>query len=434
MLHKRGVLFFGFVLYKLALDFAYWKITSVDTAIYQFDFNALKYINGWVGCIIIFLCIPHKKNYASTCFLYFKFLLEIIPITVLYGMANENHIFYNILIASFSAVAIVVNCKKFVIQTTKKSANKLIILICVIVVISLCINLYRRNGWPTTLALNFDNVYELRGSGIFKISKYALYILRYAIFVMIPFLLTNALCKKKYIYIVFYASLTVCIYLYTGMKSYVFMLPLIVTATLWSARKEFYYEFFLSFSLGTSLIVLFYNCHGLINKIYSFFIRRVMFVSANNKFKYFDFFSKNPKMGMAGELPRWMIQINNPYPEGIGYIISEVYYNRPKMNSNTGFMVEGYMRFGVWGMALVFFIFAVLLLLIDNLQLKSSYQAAIGISIFNIFILSDGYLLTVVPWLLFIPLLLFYSERTANSGSYRRRLSLRSLHMKEKLR
>ena len=391
-------------------------------------------MNGWVCCIFVFLCIPHKKDYASTYFLYFKFLLEIIPITVIYGMANENHFFYNILIVSFSAAAIIVNHKKFVIQVTKRNADKLIILICSIVVVSLCINIYMMNGLPTTMALNFDHVYELRGSGIFKISKYALYILRYAIFVMIPFLLTNALCKKKYISIAFYSFLTIYVYLYTGMKSYIFMLPLIIAATIWSARKAFYYESFLSFSLGAALIVLLYNCNGLINKIYSFFIRRVMFVSANNKFKYFDFFSKNPKMGMAGELPRWMIQIKNPYPEGIGYIISEVYYNRPEMNSNTGFMVEGYMRFGILGMIVVFFTFAILLLLIDNLQLKSSYQAAIGISIFNIFILSDGYLLTVVPWLLFIPVLLLYSERTVSDRGYSRRLAFRAFNLKVKLR
>ena len=29
MSHKKSVLFFSFVLYKLALDFAYWKITSI---------------------------------------------------------------------------------------------------------------------------------------------------------------------------------------------------------------------------------------------------------------------------------------------------------------------------------------------------------------------------------------------------------------------
>ena len=115
---------------------------------------------------------------------------------------------------------------------------------------------------------------------------------------------------------------------------------------------------------------------------------------------------------MAGEIPGWLLNMENPYPDGIGYIISQQYYNMPKMNSNTGFMVEGYMRFGIFGMFLVFFLFAILLVLIDNVQYRTSYTYAIGMFSYMIYTLSDGYLLTLVPWLPAILFLFLYSNKS----------------------
>lgn len=405
------LLFFSFVFLKLFLELGYWRITSADYIIYNKEFDLIKYITGWLWCCIIFFSIPHSKKLCSTFFLYFKFCLEIIPITVIYGLGNQTSLFYNTLCFSFIICILIVRnisihiIKKIIINVWRPFV--LVISICIILLI---LYITAENGLPTLLALDFGKVYDLRSSDSFYINKYMSYILRFVIFVFLPVVLSRALCLKQYFRSILYILFVFFVYLYSGMKAYLFSIPLIVILTVWSKRKNFYYEFFCTFSTGVTGLVIFIKYHTVFRSIYSLFIRRVLFVSANNKFKYYDFFSQNPKVGMSGELPTWLVNIPNHYPEGIGYIISDVYYGMPEMNSNTGFMVEGYMRYGFIGMFIIFIIFAVILLMIDDLAKRSDYSFAIGACSFSIFLLSDGYLLTMVPWLAMMLILIFYSD------------------------
>ncbi|EOJ4528150.1 hypothetical protein ACKKL3_004368, partial [Shigella flexneri] len=180
--------------------------------------------------------------------------------------------------------------------------------------------------------------------------------------------MTTALIEKKYIRVVFFAAIDILVYLYSGHKSYLFSIPLVLILVLWSKRKKFVLEFSKIFSIGFSFLVLsaFYN--EIAFKIYSLIGRRVMIVSANNKFKYYDFFSSNPKIGIYGIFPQWLIESQSPYKNDIGHIISEIYYQKPDMNSNTGFLAEGFMRFGILGIPLTLIVFALILRQIDQLQ------------------------------------------------------------------
>lgn len=397
-----------FFLFKIFLEIAFWNITSMDSIVYNRDFNLFKYLNGWINCLLIFIFIPHKEKKASTFFLYFKFILEFVPITTIYALGNDNALYYNLLTLSFLiCIMLVRNIKKY-IAFVKCDTTKVMNTFFTMTIFLLLLYILIKNGLPTLTALDLDNVYELRGSKVFEINKYFLYVLRYGVFVFLPILIAWTYWKKKYFVSVMCNLIVFILYLYTGMKAYLFSIPMILIVHIWGNSGRLYDLFNKWMCIGTGILVIFSVFFDSANKIYSLLIRRTMFVSANNKFKYFDFFTTNPKMGLAGELPRWLIQMDNPYPEGIGFVISEHYYNMPQMNSNTGFMVEGFARFGLIGMIAVFLIFAFLLISIDYLQERTCYSFALCSFIFLIYSLSDGFLLTLIPWGVVPIILCFY--------------------------
>ena len=82
-------LFLGMLLYKFSLDLGYLYLVRISPG-YNLVFNPLKYAAGLVWCILLFVCIRHTERKSSSFFLYFVFLLQIVPISTVYAMMDEK--------------------------------------------------------------------------------------------------------------------------------------------------------------------------------------------------------------------------------------------------------------------------------------------------------------------------------------------------------
>ena len=414
------ILWIVVILYKFAMEWGYVYILSADTVTYPLDFDLFKYINGWIWSIILFGCINHKAHKPSSFMLMMLYILQVIPITCAYAFANESALYYNLLCSAICMVEIICGWLENNKRLKYYKINSCYFLtIFIVVTVIVLIMVYKNNGLPTLTALNIYKVYELRASGVFQLSKYANYIFNWTIRVILPFMLAWSLIKKKYILGIASVCLIFIFYLYTGMKSYLFCIPLVILCACWSKRKDMYLELWICFCCGFVLLV-FLACYSPILKdeigrVYSLFGRRVMMDSAVNKFKYFDFFTNNPKLGMAGIFPRWLVNFDNPYEgEVIGKLISAKYYNNTEMNSNTGFLAEGYMRFGYIGIYFVLIIYGGILRLLDRMKQRSGYSIAVTGFVFPFFVLADGQLLGELffsYWMIIILVMLFYKEK-----------------------
>lgn len=413
-------LFIAMLLFKFAIDLGYWVILTRDTVTYAKDFNAAKYVVGLLWCVVLFFCIRHTERKASTFFLYLVFLLQIIPITTIYALGNDSSAYYNVLCGAFLLCELLV---RYTASSTFFQRNSVIskaMLWCFGgAIVLLMIVVVKNNGAPSLIALNIYDVYELRRSGSFQIGKYMNYILTWSTKVFIPLFLAISLLKRRYLAALLFCVLQCLLYLYTGNKSWLFMLPMVVVCALWARRKNGYKELFLCACIGCAVLVLL-ACFSpvlerLWNEVYSLFCRRVMIVPANNKFKYFDYFTSHPKLGFSGIFPRWIIDIPDPL-NGLKYTydISAIYYGKPEMNSNTGFFAEGFMRFGHLGTVAIMILFAGILKQIDKLQQRIGYALTIGIFVYPMFGLADGHLLDTMvlgPWMLLLLILMFYQTR-----------------------
>lgn len=425
---KSPVLLFACaLLFKLALDFSFGKFLVGAGYAYRFTlhFDPLRYAMGLVWCTILFCGIDHSAKKASTFLLAMLYLLEIIPLTTIYSLEGGSHIYYHSVCVAFLLCELMVRSCPAVIRFRRNRVLSVTMMACFAAAVALLLLvLIRENGLPSLTALNIYKVYEMRASGTFQLSKYANYLLTWATNVFLPILIAVALLKKRWISALLMCGILFLIYLYTGQKTFLFVIPLLIVFVPWSTRKNFYQEFFACFCIGFSLLVLLRwispVMQSAFSAAYDLFCRRSMLLPAQNKFVYYDYFSTRPKLGLYGAFPQWMVSIPDPL-QGVdyGYDISAVYYNRPSMNSNTGFLAEGYMRFGYIGIFLLLLLLAALLRMIDGFQLRAGYAMTVGVFLYPIFVLADGHLfdsLILGPWMILVIFMLFYQGAIKRKG------------------
>lgn len=417
--HTLVWLFLGMLVYKFSMDLAYLYLTEVFG--YVLSFNPLKYTLGLVWCVVLFVFIRHTEHRVSSFFLYYIFLFQIVPITSVYALGDHSTAYYALLCLSFLL------CELTVGHTGERPlfrrnliVSRTMTLCFGIGAAAVLLNIIWKNGAPHLSLLNIYTVYEYRSSGAFQIGKYMNYILTWTIFVYLPLGLARALTKRSYSRTLLMGGLMVLLYLYTGHKSMLFGAPFVILLTLWARRKHCYQELFLSGCCGFSIVTMltyFSEPGSLWYHINNLFTRRVMLLTAQNKFLYYDYFSNRPKLGIYGLFPTWIVKIPSYY-EGVNitHDISSIYYDKPDMGTNTGFFAEGYARFGYIGIILLLLLFALLLKQTDRLQDRVGYQLAVGIFVYPVLNLTDGFLLDSLvfgPWTWLTAILLFYMIKTA---------------------
>ena len=414
-------LFVPMLLFKLACDMSYVLLLRKYTIMFPLTLNIPKYVVGFVCCIVLYCLIDHNAKKASSFLLYLFFLLEIIPITTIYAFSNENSVYF------FSVFAAVLICELLIrfsgpIEKVerKQSLSFLVVLAFSAMLVYTVYRMVRLYGRPSSEALALFDVYSMRKNAP-TLGKILNYLLKWTTAALLPFGLAKMISDRRYVFFALLTAAGLLLYLYTGHKTILFMVPMVAACSFWGKREHCYREMFFCLCIGFAVLVVLAsfepdheNC--LFSKIYSLLGRRAMLVSANNKFKYFDYFSSHPKMGIYGFFPRWIINVNSYY-ENVPYTyeISRIYFDLPEMNANTGFLAEGYMRFGHVGTFLILVVFAMIMKWIDGFQKRAGYSMAIGAFAYPIYALNDAHLLDSLffgPWMILLLLILFYKGRT----------------------
>lgn len=415
------LLFIGMLVFRINLDVNYTLLLAGTSLRYpEVAFDPLRYAVSYLWCIGLFAGIRHNEERASSFLLYLMLLLQILPISTIYGLCGLGGPYYHVLCLAFLLCQMVTGCA---LEGPGYQRNGLVSNVMhwgyALVIPLVLAAAFLANGLPTLQALNILDVYELRGSGAFQVNKYVQYLLVWTTSFFVPMLMARAIHRRQYLPALALMVAQAVLYLYTGHKTYLFIIPLVLVCSFWSRRKNFYRELFLclcgGFVLLTVLALLATYTEAFPRKLDdllihgdSYLCRRTLMVPAINKFMYFDYFSTHPKMGLGGIFPTWLVPLENIYAE-IPYTfdISAMYYEMPEMNSNTGFLVEGFLRFGHLGTFFVLLVFAMLLRQMDSLQNRLGYALTVSIFIYPVFSLADGYLLDQLFFGRWMPILLF---------------------------
>lgn len=430
--HVLSWLFLGMLIYKFSMDLGYLYLNGMIPKTYPLSFHPLKYAVGLLWCIVLFLCIRHTEQRASSFFLYFTFLFQIVPISTVYALKDERSAYYHVLCLGFLLCELLVGyVSERPLFRRNFPVSRIMTFSFAAAAVLLVIYLVRKNGAPHLSLLDIRTVYEYRRGGELQISKYMNYLLNWTTTAFLPLGMAWALTKRRYPAAALLGGGQLLLYLYTGAKILLFSIPLILVGTLWSRRKNFYQELFLTGCAGFSVLTLL-ACltrpGSLWYSAFSLLVRRSMLLPARLKFDYFDYFSSHPKMGIYAIFPRWIIPVSSYYEKvSSQHEIGAIYYGAPEMNANTGFFAEGYMRFGHIGTVLILVLFALLLKQTDRLQERAGYQLAVGVFLFPVFSLVNSQLLSSLvfgAWMSLEAILLFYTLRPSKSSNPLKEASL----------
>lgn len=377
--------------YKITLELGFWyllQINYADLNVYQFDFNIVKYIIGMFWCILLFFLINHEARKPSTFFMQMQYVIAFIPITVIFAFSDENIIYYTVLCFAFAVAEMLIMSVKTIKLPQIEALTPILVICFYIITIIVYLDIIIENGMFTLDAINIYDIYSVRGE--FHLNKYVGYMFTWQYIIITPFFIIRAYLRRKYFTTCFFCGLQFLAYLYAAQKTILFIIPLVLGICILSRFKNFGFYAYFTLTSGVIIITALGRSSDIIYRLYDLLVRRVLILPANLKFIYYDFFSQNPKIGLAGTLWGKFLDITHPYDERIGVIISKVYFDNPVMNSNTGFLAEGYYRFGILGIFLALILFAFILLMLDYSSTLNGYSFAVSIGFFAIFLLNDG--------------------------------------------
>ena len=388
---KTIYLFIVMLIYKLSLELGCWYLLQNvyrNSNVYRFQFDLSKFILGLAWTIVLFFLINHKERKPSAFFMELQFVIAIVPITVIFAFSDENILYYNAICVSFAVCEILILLSEKVVWPQINIVTRLLVVVFYIITVIVYLDIIIENGMFTLDAFNIYNVYEIRSN--FKLNKYIGYMFDWQYVIITPFFIIRAIKRRKYFSGVIFVVLQLLAYLYAAQKTILFIIPLVIGLGIVSEWKGFQNIIYSALTFGIVLISIGSRFSEVIYKVYDLIVRRVFLLPANLKFIYYDFFSENSKIGLAGTLWGKFLDIEHPYKERIGIIISKEYFNKPEMNSNTGFLAEGYYRFDLFGIILVLVLFAIILILLDNFAELNGYSFAVSVGFFPIFLLNDG--------------------------------------------
>ena len=313
--------------------------------------------------------------------------------------------------------------KKLYDENKKHKYNKFIKITTIIIYYGFIINTifvlfacFYFNGIPTFTALNIEEVYEVRET--FYLPTLMNYFYDFEIKFILTFLIVLFIHKKKYVNLILSIIALLLMYLYKGDKMTLLSMFLVIGVYIIFRLFEKYKKLdkinhYIAPSLSIIIIfsMLTYNIY---NMFYSVLVRRFLISPANLKFWYMDFFAKNPKIGIVGTLLNKIFNFWNPYSE-MPYqnLIAGIYAGNFETYANTGFMSEGFVRFGYIGLVVLPIILGIIIYFINNKAFQDGQLCFIAaISIFPLMNLNDGYLLSSLMFgaiLLLIIVILFFN-------------------------
>ena len=411
--NKNNLELIAVLIYLLVLIVSYTVIYEKGMWVegFEADFSMIKLL---LAVPIIF--ILYKKN-ENLSYDFIKFNIKIIllimfiPISVIYIVRNESTLAYVCFSAEILLIIELVKLLPKIVSKIKldkirkiyykldfKLISKIICILFWINTIFVLIMCFKYNGQFGFSALDLSKVYEVREK--FQLPKYILYLYSFETKFILIFLTGMYLTRKKYKMAALTTLLQMVFYLFKADKIVLFGAFLVILLyfvfQIWDIKKFIPKLVWVLAFLFTLFIIL-----ALVNKdiFLGLIVRRMLLVPANLKFCYYQFFSNNPKIGIVGTVLNSVFKSFNHYSD-IPYenLISEIYFGKPEMFSNTGFLIEGYARWGYIGFIIIPIIFAIVMHVLNFGAKNNTIIFMCIISTIPILNLNDGYLINSVTF------------------------------------
>lgn len=354
LLNNNIVLIGLIILYRALLDYTYAAITSPVWGYFGFDNNATAF-SGFVSWIVLaaltLLVLPYFKSnepfYPDLLILFF--VMRVIPFTTIIRFLNAPpslSFWFFVYFALIFVLIRYINSIKIPLDVNSVSGSNDGVLFFGVLFFAAIILFISGYYAHFRLHISFADVYDLRHEAKdFEIPTLVRYAWSPATNVL-PLLFAYFLEKKNKFICFFILFIILLNFSINGMKSTFFKLLICVAFVFIRFKdiKKLYLPGFVILMLLTIWESSLWDFHF----IHDIVIRRVCFIPALLDTCYYDYITQNGPMYYARG------------GTAIQYVISDVYFGAPEMQSNNGLFSDAFMNLGIIGCIVYPFIYAVM--------------------------------------------------------------------------
>lgn len=364
--------------------------------------------------IAMTLLIPSKAKNTKDIFLLLSFFFLLLPATVLQAMQGSDLL--GTLLITFGIVAVLIFYqmiafasgkvrKKNSTTINKKSIILLPMLFATIILTALAFHVNFKFN------LSFEKVYDYRfdfnDSLVFPLN----YLLPLAAGPVMSYLAVVSFARRYWVWLFVIISFSLMFFALSTHKAYLFM-PLLAIYIYIIAIKETNLFGALALSFAAAGLLALYVSGFFVELIGSAFANRVLFIPTQIHYQFFNEFEKVGYLLWAESRITFGL-IKSPLTINSVNHIAELMTGDSEIGANVGWIANGYMNMGIWGIMFYALLISILLLSIDRLALnfeKMIILSVFSVSIFMLITSSDllTLLLTggVLPMLILLVLLI----------------------------
>jgi hypothetical protein len=362
------------------LEYSYKVFVSDVYHIFFYDFDLRKYILAK----LIFLFLSFLANRIKTPFTYFTamffIVMMLIPNLILYQFMDFN--FSIILHISFFILLLIIVGQirlrqAYSLKITAKNQALLLFGISLLMLIPYFMT-YR---WDVNFSVfSLDrNVYIQRAEAKDLAGSYIRYTMSWLVKIILPALLLFGFKKNRKI--AYWGALFFLLYLFVTMSHKVILFAPIVAVMLYIIKKPGAQVatifsgiiFVIIASRFTTEYYEYLNIEGT-------FVRRVFFIPAILNESYFDFFAGKPVFFGNSFLSDYVDYSYSLQPSNL---IASIYWGKPQVSANNGFISDGFMHLGHIGPVFFSVIVAGIIKLIDSFKISPEYNGVFIITMFT---------------------------------------------------
>ena len=336
------------------------------------DINPFKIIEGI--CLLLFVIIPilyliYKNNHYFF-IIYLFCLFQVIPSITLFTLANfiRTPVYCTIGFLITCLLIKPLNFKISKIHFNEKKSLFTLTTIAIILSIPFIINFGLSINWKLFI---LQEIYDQRNILATKSNAYMGYIKSWINSILLPIILIIGKRHKKIHYVLFSCLFILYFFTIGGTKGTLFSL---LAIAFFLIVKKNYIKQLIWF---TSCLVIIIIISELIAKLFdiylahSLFTRRTILLPSLIKQYYFDFFQNHKQLLSHGFLnflgPSNLIE----KPQKL---IGGLYFNNFNQYTNTGFISDAYMNFGILGTIFYSFILSLIIKFLSNLNIAPQFS------------------------------------------------------------
>lgn len=366
-LSEHTLFLFGMLLLKIVLDTVYLLYVEPSWAYMGFsrDVSILRYTEAWLIYLMVLPALSPTLRKPSDFFVLILAATVLAPMTSMFGLTGESRLAMYSVFVGFWIVCIFRVGRRVRVPTIRHGIP-IALFIAAGATAAVFAWLVASGG---TGLLNFDlsAVYEFRDAQDEILNKGIFPYLNIWVFkVFNVFLMAWALHRRMWVLAAAFAMLQ---FFFFGVSNYraVLLYPFIVLFIWYFFRRT------KSLAIVPFAIVGLIVLSGLLwysmdfGRPASLFIRRALFVIANNTFDYYEFFSQNVYVYWTNSFMSPFFAY--PYHLNVPELIGE-WRGNPGHVNNT-FLSTGYMQAGLAGLVIYCMLVGVLFRIIDSLSLQA---------------------------------------------------------------